>query len=658
MASPKSDSLDEDLRVSRFSEKHLRPCDGCALRKVRCNRQKPCSQCIKHNVTCTNIRVKKKCGPKQIHKKTKETIQRLNMENDTPEPKVHTTTPKTPDDKLFTVDKLLPYLQVYQTWYYGVWPVLSVAHIVVKIVQKDGNEDTQVDLERDTAYALACSVCADIAMQLTFLSDTLHVRDMPTGIEAKDFADEAIRFRTRINYRLNPTIDILLSSFFLYDYYVNVNSHRTVAITYLRESLTFAQILGLHNPKTYFNQTPASVHRMKKIYYLLMITERFLCIEENIPVLLTPTIPFPALEDEEYPEILSGFTELVRIFSIPDKSFFDKLAEENSNSSNLKLFQKSLFQLSNPPTQNWIVNVQNNLQNVSISPIIPDTQKLNIILSQHWMRALGWHIANQNDLLIRDSNEYHCLNPQFPLHIAKEFLKSTENLSLFAFESNGSGVCVKLLEIANALADSVSGSTVYKYDTYNSYDALGAIFQLVGKFKRDILLPVDLYNKIDTIISDKAIVKFPTAYITEVDDDSSSKVASSKSSNENSNEIDNSDNISEPINDLPHANNATNKIFSPYTQMTMGIGLSPAPILPTLSSSNLAALQLQYQHQSNDIPSYDQRQEYRNQQRQQDVHNELLVDLDKNVWSGLNIYGKDSKIRFDSDIDFANLYNI
>lgn len=646
MISPKHNYVEEDLGALDFNGKLLRPCDGCALRKVRCNRQKPCSQCIKHNVSCTSNRIKKKCGPKQIHKKTKETIQRLNLENGVVEPGILVTAAKISDTKLFTVDKLLPYLQIYQTWYYGVWPVLSIAHLVAKMVQDEGKEQPELNTEVDTAYVLACSVCADIATQLTFLSDTLHVRDMPTGIEAKDFADEALRIRSRINYRLNPNIDTLLSSFFLYDYYVNVKDYKSVAITYLRETLTFAQILGLHNPKTYFNQAPASVHRMKKIYYMLMITERFLCIEENIPVLLTPSIPFPALEDEEYPEILSGFTELVRIFSIPDKSFFDKLAEESSNSSNLKLFQKSLFQLSNPPTQNWIVNVQNNLQNVSISPLIPDTQKLNIILSQHWMRALGWHIANQNELLIRDSDDNHCLSPQFPLNIAKEFLTSTENLSQFAFESNGSGVCVKLLEIANALADSVSESTVYKYDTYNSYDALGAIFQLVGKFKKDILLPVDLYNKIDTIISDKAISKFPAAYITEVDDEASSRIASSNSSNENNS----NDNVSEIVNNIPHTNNATNKLFSPYTQMTMGIGLSPGTILPSLSSSNLAALQLQYH----------QHQEYRNQHKQQETHHYELpfLDLDRNVMSGSNVYVKDQKIRFDSEIDFDNLYNI
>lgn len=658
MISPKHNHnhIEDDLGSLDFNGKLLRPCDGCALRKVRCNRQKPCSQCIKHNISCTSKRIKKKCGPKQIHKKTKETIQKFTLENGVIEPKLLDSAIKTSDTKLFTVDKLLPYLQIYQTWYYGVWPVLSVAHLVAKMVQDEGKEKPELNTEVDTAYALACSVCADIATQLTFLSDTLHVRDMPTGIEAKDFADEALRVRSRINYRLNPNIDTLLSSFFLYDYYVNVNDYKSVAITYLRETLTFAQILGLHNPKTYFNQTPATVHRMKKIYYMLMVTERFLCIEENIPVLLTPSIPFPELEDEEYPEILSGFTELIRIFSIPDKSFFDKLAEESSNSSNLKLFQKSLLKLSNPPTQSWIVNVQNNLRNVSISPLIPDTQKLNIILSQHWMRALGWHIANQNELLIRDSDENHCLNPQFPLHIAKEFLKSTENLSLFAFESNGSGVCVKLLEIANALADSVSESAVYKYDTYNSYDALGAIFLLVGKFKKDIMLPVDLYNKIDTIISDKAISKFPTDYITELDDEASSRIASSNSSNDN----DSSDNASEIVNDLPHINNTPSKLFSPYTQMTMGVELSPGTILPTLSSSNLAALQLEYHQQPNNIPFQNQHQDGRNQHKQQETHNyELtLLDLDRNVMPGSDVYVKDQKIRFDSEIDFDNLYSL
>lgn len=90
---------------------------------------------------------------------------------------------------------------------------------MAKIVQDEGVDDEpQLSSGSGKAYVLACSVCADISTQLIFLSENLHVRDMPNNVGAKDFADEAIRIRDLIDYRLNPCADTLLASFFLYDY--------------------------------------------------------------------------------------------------------------------------------------------------------------------------------------------------------------------------------------------------------------------------------------------------------------------------------------------------------------------------------------------------------------------------------------------------------
>lgn len=93
--------------------KYSRPCDGCALRKVRCDQKKPCSRCVEHNIPCTENRLRKKCGPKHIHKKTRDSINNLSMGN----AKINTLGDH---NEILTLDKLLPCLQIYQTWYYGI----------------------------------------------------------------------------------------------------------------------------------------------------------------------------------------------------------------------------------------------------------------------------------------------------------------------------------------------------------------------------------------------------------------------------------------------------------------------------------------------------------------------------------------------------------
>ncbi|EGV63381.1 hypothetical protein CANTEDRAFT_105899, partial [Yamadazyma tenuis ATCC 10573] len=499
--------------------KYSRPCDGCALRKVRCDQQKPCSRCVEHNVPCTDNRLKKKCGPKHIHKKTRDSINNLSMGN----AKINTLGDH---NQILTLDKLLPCLQIYQTWYYGIWPVLSVAHLVSRIVQLNPNSDSTLSKENATSYALCCAVCAAITRQLTFLTAGNPIVGAPANIDASQYAKEAIRARNLFDYRLDPSHDNLLISFFLYIYYINIKDGIQAAILYMKEAISIAQLLGLHDPRTYSARPTAEVHRLRKIYYMLLVTERFSCIEDNVPVCLEPSIPLPSLEDEEYSGLLTGFIELVKIFSIPDKRFFDNLINySKKNPGNLNNFQ-NLFVSSGTPTRKWITDVQVRLSKIEVTNASSDTQRLNIILSKHWMRALAWHISSQNGLLIKKDtdSENPCLSYQYPIEIAKDFLISTENLPIFAFESNGPGVSVKLLEIALAVADSVNECIINKSEYFTAYNLLTSIFNLVSKFKSEITISEELYVKVESIVRRKSMPSpiYPKSYIREVNNDGES----------------------------------------------------------------------------------------------------------------------------------------
>lgn len=568
------DSTDSDSKKRRVRAKYSRPCDGCALRKVRCDQKKPCSRCVEHNVPCTDNRLKKKCGPKHIHKKTRESINSLLMGNS----RINTLGNH---NEILTLDKLLPCLQIYQTWYYGIWPVLSVAHLVLRIVQLNPSSDSQLSSDNATSYSLCCAVCAAITRQLAFLTGGNPIVGVPTNIDAEKYALESIRARNLFDYRLNPSYDNLLISFFLYIYYVNVKDGTKAAIMYMKEAISIAQILGLHDPRTYVSKPLAEIHRLRKIYYMLLVTERFMCIEDNVPVCLEPSIPLPSLEEEEYSGLLTGFIELVKVFSIPDKKFFDSLINySQKNPNNLHSFE-NLFMSSGTPTKKWIINVQTELKKIEINNASSDTQRLNIILSKHWMRALAWHISSQNGLLIKstkDSTEA-CLTYQFPLEIAKDFLMSTENLPIFAFESNGPGVCVKLLEIALAVADSVNECIINKGEYFVAYNLLTSIFNLVSKFKSDITITQELYMKVESMVKRKTgpTPIYTKSYIREVDDDGISVKSSDKE------EISKTDEQSMQIPSILNSpNNPQTPPFpqpqpvqSPFTQMTMAFSLSP-----------------------------------------------------------------------------------
>ncbi|CUM63803.1 uncharacterized protein PRCAT00001387001 [Priceomyces carsonii] len=483
--------------ITRTKSKHGRPCDGCALRKVRCDSNVPCSRCLDHNLPCTNIRTIKKCGPKTIHDKTRRCIEQLTVSS-VPESGV--------DYILFPaipIAKVSQMLQIFHTWFYSVWPVLSSSLLISKMGQMvNENSEVTINAQNATEWALACSVAAAIYEQLEFLSKKPVGITIPLHVTSAAFARESIRIRQVFDCTSSPSIDTLLCSFFLFCYYGNFKTGKNKSILFLREAISTAQLLGLHEPKTFMKKTRAERHRMSKVFYILLVTERFTCIESGIPILLEANIPLPNLECEEYPEAAADFLELAKIFSIPNKSFFEKLVErssfiftDQSNSADLGLLY--------PPSSNYIIDIQNSLSNISIFPLTPALQKLNIILSKYWMQCLVWYVSQENDLLVDDPQESYCLSLRFPLHLMESFLNASDDLDVVAFESNGPGIGLKLLVL-------LSGSTI-AYESLLSqlkcsrYGLMTRIYNFMLLFKAKMSFPKDLVRKMETIVLSRSL---------------------------------------------------------------------------------------------------------------------------------------------------------
>ncbi|KAG7194556.1 uncharacterized protein KQ657_004771 [Scheffersomyces spartinae] len=407
---------------------------------------------------------------------------------------------------------LLPFLQVFQTWYYGVWPVVSVAHLVAELTKTTQIDSTKIVLTQSNipAYALSCAIAAAIDSQVTFLTTKAELLNLPTEITGSQFAEECVRSRSMTEFRERPSAEALLTSFFLYAHYVNIKLGLLTSMVYLREAITMAQIMGLHNPETYDDLPTAEGHRLRKIYYMLLVTERFMCISDNLPVILDVAIPYPELEDEEYSALLRGFSELVKVFAIPDKRFFDKMITSKSlaNSSMSSIISAASSD-GGPSGPNWIQRVQDQLTNILVTSQTPEIQKLNILLSKYWMMCLAWHVTRRCGLLVGDENDNNCFSIMYPIKIARDFIEETSSLTIFAFESNGPGVCIKLLEIALGLMDSLTTTM-----SSEGFASLYKVFMLVHKLKNDITLPVKLYQRVEKVIQNQVL---PTrGYISEL----------------------------------------------------------------------------------------------------------------------------------------------
>lgn len=607
-----SSSQNQSTNKVNKKRTNTRPCDACSVRRVRCDistsKNGRCTNCINHDIDCTNLRVRQKSGPKNIKQKTRQNIVSLinngqlslvnhntssqnasNQNNNCSNIRNNPQSTGENDANIITcnipLEKLLPYLQIYQTWYYGLWPVLSVAHLVSRVIDNHivmGQTDTtdgkvKIDEKNAPAYALCCAVCATIAVQVRFLKSATGLMNVDNALKAEEYALEAKRIRYLFEEKMDPSIDTLLSSFFLYMYYGNITGGTKRGIVYLREAISMAQMLGLHDPDQYNKKSSAEIHRCKKIYYMLLVTERYTCFQEKIPVLLDPTVDLPSLRDEEYPELLVGFTELVEVFSATEKQFFQEInhklfLSDNDNEkldADLSMFQDFLQNQSTDMKRQWIGQMQVKLNKKLEQNIASDSQKLNIVLSKSWFQSLGWLISSENYLVSQNYSMENCFSVKFPIKIAHDFLTQTKDLPEFAFESNGSpGVCYKLLEIADSLYSFSMQSTIQR-ESARAMDQLDTIFQMIVRFKtHEVQLPKRLFGKIQDLIESKRLnfrQPDPIEYLLDTDD-----------INEDATEQQNS--LQSPQTDMINDLQINKNSLSPYSQFTMCYGVPSPPV--------------------------------------------------------------------------------
>ncbi|OBT70659.1 hypothetical protein VF21_10359 [Pseudogymnoascus sp. 05NY08] len=407
-------------------------CDGCNIRKVKCYGEYPCARCINNHLPCTFLRQRRKSGPRNIRQASmlkiwnEQTISAsLAMEEaqfigpciPNPAPAPHR----------ISLSLLSIALRMYREWLYGIWPLLNVEHLIQRLENEPDNPEI---------YALANALSG---ATLSNLNQVIACEAPLEPLVADSFIVESKRLRSTFDYMEPVTLNTTLTSYFLHIYYGRQTLRVQTSMFYIREAITFAQLLGLHIEDTYSRHCVQDKQVMRKLYFLLFMTERYLCIQDGLPTVLE-SINLPITEDEEVPEVVSGFLSLVTLFSTPGTDFFSKWT---SHSSNVSINRERLLLIQHALRSP--LEIPNNSN---------DIQKVDIIVSQHWMRSLAWKLSIQLGYVMLNSKRE--MNVTYPLEIAKDALGAISQFAPEAFEVHGPGMEVKMYEIVSALADSIS----------------------------------------------------------------------------------------------------------------------------------------------------------------------------------------------------------
>ncbi|KAG7808738.1 hypothetical protein KL921_003820 [Ogataea angusta] len=452
---------------SHFKRPYTRPCDACAHKRVRCDVEfkidRRCTNCLVHGIECTNVRVKQRSGPRKIHKKTEQAIKSLvegsgafsNFRLATPSDYgSDLINPATCEKSSISLSEIRPYLRIYKSRYYALWPVLSVDDCLNLLNESAVHiNDTAffiLNANNASLYALSCALCAVIARHTTFWSqeelDTMAHLGLKSCPPPEIYVREAERAIYMFDLDGILTEDQVLTSFFLHIYFSSLDEDNLQELVYLRQAISCAQMLHLRDSEVLGESPKDTSHRFKKIYYLLLITERYVSFKKQLPVILEPTMPLPSLEDDEAPDLLSGFIELAQVFSVPDCAFFNKYSLRGTTTTLDPLSESFDLLFKNE----WIQDVQTKLSR-SVVQVRNQSQKVNILISRTWLQSIAWLMAKDRLLLMQTTDQANFFDPRYPIHIAKDFLIQTKDMPYEAFETNGSGVIVKLSEVANAL---------------------------------------------------------------------------------------------------------------------------------------------------------------------------------------------------------------
>lgn len=246
------------------------PCDGCFVRRVKCDRQDPCQTCMIRQQICTYLRVRKRPGPKGPRSATTRKIEEIQRvatadvkmatELATPaleSPVLHASSSRISRSTYHAV------FDIFQARLYDIWPIADIDHLKQQLKSLNSGP---------TSHALAAALCAATLAQIRlWRAPTPLPEDL--SVTAEDFVKECLRIRLEYHYHQEPSLNALITSVFLHMYYAN-RDQITPATISLREAITYADLLHLcQNPSS----DPVQSEQWQlelRCYWILFVTER------------------------------------------------------------------------------------------------------------------------------------------------------------------------------------------------------------------------------------------------------------------------------------------------------------------------------------------------------------------------------------------------
>ncbi|OOO05801.1 hypothetical protein OAory_01014620 [Aspergillus oryzae] len=375
---------------------------------------------------------------------------------------------------------MIPWIDVYFDRLHPTLPVLNRSSLFIRMLSHEHRKNPQFG-------SMLLSLCA------FSLTQPIEIDERPTSQsragQARLMMTEATRMRSCSDFGENPTIEAVLTSFFLFGCLFGSNQHNAAWLR-LREALDLAATLGLNDPNSYRDLPGDEKGQRLRTYLVLSITERAYALQRRHPITFWGKPGF--IHNEKDAEGMMGLARLMELFDAVDEDVVDcwnrrcsidsgyceKLTEAKALAIHQNLSRVS--ESERYKGYDWFERTKSasgETRNTQPAMGLRETQCADVFITKKWLQNRVWVLCSTHGLL-KPSSDHHELCFNYCVSVAKDTLKICQSLRLSSMEAHGIGLVEKLYDIA---VSAISVSSNVQLSLGNGFTLIPPVTESIPK---------------------------------------------------------------------------------------------------------------------------------------------------------------------------------
>ncbi|RAK79784.1 CeGAL family transcription factor [Aspergillus fijiensis CBS 313.89] len=364
---------------------------------------------------------------------------------------------------------MIPWIDIYFDRLHPTLPVLNRAALFIRMLAHEHRRNPQFG-------AMLLALCA------FSLTQPIEIQERPTSSsrasQARSMMHEATKMRSCSDFGEHPTIEAVLTSFYLFGCLFGSNQHNAAWLR-LREALDLAATMGLNNPDSYQDLPSEEKGQRLRTYLVLSITERAYALQRRHPITfwgrpgfsMRPVHDFIhtathslvsgiIVHNEKDAEGMMGLARLMELFDAIDEDVVDCWNQQCSiqagyceqlTAAKALVIHQNLNRVSESELYkgyNWFESSKLAHGGDQNRPTIGlrETQSADVFITKKWLQNRIWVLCSTHGFL-RPVSEHRELCLDFAVTLAQETLDICRALPLSSMEAHGIGLVEKLYDI-------------------------------------------------------------------------------------------------------------------------------------------------------------------------------------------------------------------